>query len=85
VLIPSSNVKHLMLRAGVVDAVAAGRFHVYPVETVDGGMELLTGIPAGERDERGEYPEGSVNGLVERRLAELTEQLVRFAKAAREE
>lgn len=85
VLIPASNVKNLMLRAGVIEAVAAGRFRVYPVETVDQGMELLTGVSAGDRDERGEYPEGSVNGLVERRLAGLTEQRLRFARAVREE
>jgi predicted ATP-dependent protease len=85
VLIPASNVKHLMLRADVTDAVAAGLFHVYPVETVDRGIELLTGMPAGERDEHGEYPEGSVNGLVERRLAEMADQQLRFARAAREE
>jgi predicted ATP-dependent protease len=85
VLIPASNVKHLMLRSDVVDAVAAGLFHVYPVETVDGGIGLLTGMPAGERDEHGAYPEGSVNGLVERRMAEMADQQLRFARAAREE
>jgi hypothetical protein len=52
---------------------------------VDQGIELLTGAPAGERDERGEYPEESVNGLVEHKLAELTEQRLRFARAIREE
>lgn len=85
VLIPASNVKNLMLRADVIEAVAAGRFHVYPVETIDQGMELLTGMPAGERDERGEYPDGSTNALVESRLAELTEQQLQFARAVREE
>jgi hypothetical protein len=65
--------------------VAAGRFSVYPVETIDQGMELLTGMPAGERDERGEYPDGSANALVESKLAELSEQQLRFARAVREE
>lgn len=83
-LIPASNVKNLMLRADVIDAVAAGRFHVYPVETMDGGMELLTGVPAGERDENGEYPEGSVNARVENRLTELTERQLWFTRAVRE-
>jgi hypothetical protein len=69
----------------VIEAVAAGRFRVYPVETIDQGMELLTGMPAGERDERGEYPDGSTNALVESRLAELTEQQLQFARAVREE
>jgi predicted ATP-dependent protease len=85
VLIPTSNVKNLMLRADVIEAVAAGRFYVYPVETIDQGMELLTGMPAGERDERGEYPHGSANALVESRLADLTERQLRFARALREE
>jgi predicted ATP-dependent protease len=85
VIIPASNVKNLMLRADVVEAVAAGRFHVYPVENVDRGMEILTGVPAGERDEGGAYSEGSVNALVEGRLAEFAEQQMRFAQSVREE
>ena len=74
VLIPASNVKHLMLRDDVIEAVEAGRFHVWPVETVDQGMELLTGLPMGARDEQGEFPEGSVNALVAARLTELAEK-----------
>lgn len=74
VLIPASNVKHLMLRKDVVDAVGRGEFHVYPVRDVDEGIELLTGVSAGEQDEEGNYPEESVNGRVERRLQELTEK-----------
>jgi lon-related putative ATP-dependent protease len=74
VLIPASNVKHLMLRDDVVDAVREGRFHVWPIETVDQGMELLSGMPMGARDEAGEFPEGSVNAQVAARLAELAEK-----------
>jgi hypothetical protein len=51
-----------------VDAVSAGKFHVYPVEHVDQGIELLTGVPAGVRDKKGKYPKGTVNRLVEDRL-----------------
>lgn len=76
VLIPAANVKHLMLRQDVVDAVAAGQFHIYAVDTVDRGIEILTGIPAGVPDEKGAYPPDSINGRVEARLAA-------FAKAAR--
>ncbi|HSB36831.1 MAG TPA: ATP-binding protein, partial [Thermoanaerobaculia bacterium] len=76
VLIPASNVPHLMLRKDVVEAAAAGRFRVHPVRTIDEGIELLTGVPAGERDAEGRFPDGSVNARVEARL------LV-FAKAAR--
>jgi lon-related putative ATP-dependent protease len=78
VLIPASNVKHLMLRPDVVEAVAAGRFHVYPVETIDQGIELLTGVPAGEPDETGAFPAGSVNQRVEARLRELAERRLAF-------
>ena len=74
VLIPASNVKHLMLRQDVVDAVAEGKFHIYAVETVDQGIEILTGRPAGERDDEGVYPEDSINRLVEDRLIELGRQ-----------
>ncbi len=78
VLIPASNVQHLMLRQDVIDAVAAGKFHIYPVEHVDQGIEILTGVPAGERDEAGNYPEGSINQRVEARLAQLAEKRKEF-------
>jgi lon-related putative ATP-dependent protease len=72
VIIPASNVKHLMLRANVVAAAEAGKFHIYPVKTVDEAIELLTGVNAGETDEEGKYPADSVNGRVMARLEELT-------------
>jgi lon-related putative ATP-dependent protease len=74
VIIPASNVKHLMLRQDVVEAARAGQFHVYPVQTVDQALEILTGIPAGERDVGGNFPEGSINQRVEARLIELAEK-----------
>ncbi|MFA4965209.1 MAG: AAA family ATPase [Thermoleophilia bacterium] len=74
VLIPAANVKHLMLRHDVVDAVAAGRFAIYPIATIDEGLEVLTGLPAGERNARGRYPAGTVNRMVADRLAELAEK-----------
>ncbi len=74
VLIPASNVKHLMLRSDVVEAVAAGTFHVFPVETVDQGMSLLTGLPGGKKGKSGEYPEGSFNRKITQRLKDLAER-----------
>lgn len=74
VLIPASNLRHLMLRGDVVDAARAGKFHVYAVETIDEGIEILTGAPAGERDTAGKFPEASVNQKVEARLIELAEK-----------
>jgi len=79
VVIPESNVKHLMLRQDVVEAAEAGQFHIYPVQTVNQAMELLTGIPAGERDAEGDFPEGSINQRVEARLIELAERQRDFA------
>jgi len=69
VLIPATNVGHLMLRKDVVEACAKGLFAVYPVATIDQGIELLTGLPAGEADARGRYPAGTVNRKVAARLA----------------
>jgi len=75
VMIPASNVKNLMLREDVVEAVKDGKFHIYPVETIDEGIEVLTGVPAGEANDAGEYPEDSINYLVQKRLDEMAELL----------
>jgi hypothetical protein len=73
-----------MLRQDVVDAVEEGKFHVYAVTKIDEGIEILTGLPAGEADEEGRYPEGSVNYLVQARLAEMAEKRKAFAAPAGE-
>jgi lon-related putative ATP-dependent protease len=85
VLIPAANVKHLMLREDVVAAAAAGKFHIYPVETVDDVISLLTGLAAGERDDQGNFPKGSVNARVEQRLLELSALAQKFAEGARKD
>ena len=74
VLIPVANIDNLMLRQDVVEAARAGQFHIYPVRTVDEGIELLTGVPAGESDEAGDYPPDSINGRVVARLVQLAEK-----------
>ncbi len=71
VILPRSNVQHLMLRPEVVAAVARGQFRVWAVESVDDAIEALTGTPPGERDAEGRFPEGSFNARVEARLAAL--------------
>lgn len=81
VLIPRANIPNLMLRSEVRDAIAAGTFHIYPISTIDEGIALLTGTPAGEADEQGIYPEGTVNRRVADRLADLTAK----ARALRED
>ncbi len=80
VMIPALNIPDLMLRKDVVQAVSEGRFHIYPVTTIDEGISLLTGVPAGERDEKGNYPENTVNGLVDKNLRSLAEGLKAFAE-----
>jgi len=75
VILPAQNVVNLMLRAEVRQAVAEGRFHLYPVRTVDEGIEILTGLPAGELQADGTYPPDSVHGRVMARLAEIAENL----------
>ena len=75
VLIPKVNVRNLMLREDVVQAIGQGRFRIYGVSTIDEGIELLTGTPAGERGADGDYPEGTVNYLVRRRLASYAKSL----------
>jgi len=71
VIIPRVNIKHLMLRQDVVDAVAQKQFHIYAIVEVDEALELLTGLPAGMMDEKGCYAEGTINALVVQRLDEL--------------
>jgi len=80
VIIPAANLRNLMLGEEIVQAVAEGKFHVYAISTVDEGIELLTGVPAGERDEEGEFPEGTVHARVTARLRELAEGLERAEK-----
>jgi len=74
VLIPKANVPNLMLGPDVRDAVAAGNFHIIPVTTIDEGISILTGMPAGDLGEDGIYPEGTVNRKVIDRLALLAEK-----------
>jgi predicted ATP-dependent protease len=80
VVIPRTNVQHLMLREDVVAAVRAGTFHVWAVDSVDQAIELLTGIPAGSPDAKGQVPVGSVNHRVATQLTRLS--LVRQAWGA---
>ncbi len=67
-----------MLRRDVVEAVEGGKFHIYAVSTIDEGIGVLTGVPAGKKDKKGYYPASSVNGLVEKQLREYSERLKRF-------
>ena len=79
VIIPRANVKNLMLKAEVRGAVERGDFHVWAIEHVDQGIELLTGVPAGEREQDGTWSAASINALVEQRLQEMADSTRKFA------
>ena len=81
VLIPAANVKHLMLRRDVVDTVRSGAFHIYAVENIDQGIEILTGVPHGERDASGGYPAGTIGARVQDRLREMARKQAAFLKS----
>ena len=85
VMIPASNVKHLMLRADVVEACKEKKFRILPITTIAEGIEVLTGKKAGKRGAGGKYPSGSVNRLVEDRLIEFAALRAKAAARAREE
>ncbi len=80
VMIPRSNIKDLMLRKNVVEAVEKGEFHVYAVKTIDEGIEILTDKEAGEKNSDGTYPEGTINYLVNEKMKKLAEGLKNFAE-----
>ena len=78
VLIPAENVEDLMLRDDVIEAVAAGKFHVHPVARIEEGIEILTGVPAGSRDPRGRFEPTTVFARVDERLREMAQTLKQF-------
>lgn len=81
VMIPASNVRHLSLKQEVIESVAAGQFHIWAAINTDEGIELLTGVAAGERRADGSYPEGSVHALVQKRLGQMASALRRAGRA----
>jgi lon-related putative ATP-dependent protease len=85
VMIPEKNVNNLMLRRDVVEAVEKGKFHVYPVTTVEEGIEILTGMKAGQIQEDGTYPEGTLYHKVDDKLREMAEMEKEFGKSREEE
>ncbi len=72
VIIPRRNIKHLMIKKDVVGAVKEGKFSIYPIDRVEEGLEILTGLPAGTLREDGTYPEGTINYLIVKRLTEIS-------------
>ena len=84
VIIPAKNVRNLMLKQEVIDAVKAGQFHIWPVSTVEQGIEVLTGTEAGELQPDGTYPEGTLFKKVDERFLEMAEIVKKFGKEEEE-
>lgn len=80
VIIPHQNVKDLVLRPDVMDAVKEGKFHIYPIKTIAEGIEILTDLPAGKRNASGKYPKGTVIGMVDDKLREMAMTLQNFGR-----
>ena len=80
VIIPRTNVVNLMLREDVIAAVREGKFHIYAIDTVDDGIEILTGLKAGKPNAKGEYPKGTVNYLVKQSLENYQRLYAMYAK-----
>jgi len=85
VIIPEKNVKHLMLKKDVIDAVRNGTFSLYSIRNVDEGLKIMTGREVGEPEEDGTYPEGTINSLVVRRLTEIAESMEKKKEKETEE
>ncbi|UCC40054.1 MAG: AAA family ATPase [Candidatus Aminicenantes bacterium] len=85
VLMPHQNIQNLMLRSDVIEAVQEGKFHIYPVKTIDEGIEILTGVKAGERKEDGAFEEDTVNFLVDQELKRLAKSWKTFATPSEKE
>jgi lon-related putative ATP-dependent protease len=84
VIIPKANVQHLMLRRDVVDGVGEGMFHIWPVRTIDEGIEILTDLSAGAADDDGHYPGDTFNGRVQKRLVDLAERRQKYEMRLRQ-
>jgi predicted ATP-dependent protease len=85
VMIPHLNIGDLMLRKDVVEAVKEGKFHIYPVKSINQGIEILTGVEGGESLDGGKFKEGTVNDLVDKKLRELGMKIKEFEGGGEEE
>lgn len=85
VIIPRQNMKNLMLKDEVVEAVKDNQFHIYAIGHVEEGIEILTGIPAGTEDEEGNYPEGTINAMVSGKLKSIHEEERNKNKSAKDD
>ncbi len=75
VIVPAKNMINLMLKREIIDAVTDGKFHIYAIDSIEDGIETLTGMPPGELQPDGNYPEGTLNFIVSQKLQELAKAL----------
>jgi predicted ATP-dependent protease len=81
VMIPESNMQNLMLKEEIVDAVKAGKFHIYSAKNINEGIEVLTGTKVGKKQQDGTFEEGTVNYRVNKKLKDMAEKLKEFPSA----
>jgi len=84
VIVPAKNVQNLMLKQELIDSVKAGKFHIWPISTIEEGIEILTGLEAGSRRPDGTYPEGTLFHKVDARLMEIAEIVKKFGEGEEE-
>jgi len=77
-LIPHSNVQNLMLKDEIIKAIRDDKFHIYPIKTISEGIEVLTGVKAGDKKPDGTFEEGTINHLVKKRLTEMAELIKEY-------
>jgi predicted ATP-dependent protease len=82
VIVPEANLRDLMLDEQVVAAVKSRKFHIYPARTIEEGIEILSGIPAGAHDSEGRYPDGTVFRRVDDRLGQYNDQVRKYSPAS---
>ena len=85
VMIPASNVQHLMIRKDILEVVRAGHFNVWPIKTVEQGIELLTGTPAGKRLKNGKFQNGTLFNAIDNRLTEYHRESLKFRQEIKKE
>jgi len=85
VIIPAKNMRNLMLKQEVVESVREGKFHVWPINTIEEGVEILTGMEAGTLQPDGTYPDGALFRKVDERLMEISEIVKKFSREMEEE
>ena len=84
-MIPASNVQHMMVRKDIMEVVRSGLFNIWPVKTIEEGIEVLTGVPAGKRKKNGKFPPGTVYRAIQNRLINHQKESLKFKQNLKKE